>query len=671
MGRGRFNPQGRSVAITGEDPVAAWCDALNAIEPAECAWWSPHLWARDYSVAVDWIAAHGCAIDLDYEDPRRGAGKEHTEVPVDSWLALYQSALDGDLPGNLIHGTPRGARLVFVFDRPTTSRTEALAALRAAGALVAEALSRIGLQRVVPRAGGRVEPGFSVDRRALLDLKRIFWAPRCTVAGAAREATVHAFCRDPVSLDELAAAGAEQPAEARVAGASTDYAEAARRWCEDHPIDFGAYGRECPACGHRECFGPLPADPAKWFCFSSNHEADSDGCGCATDQGWLGDALDLEARQRGAPPTDVLRQDGYLIGSALDDIDISRLLDGPASSPAGPGIGRRFRVQTLDEILQLRPPPPIVRGLIREQDLVVLYGAPGCGKSFVAISLALSLSTGTPWMGMEVPSAEHVLYIAGEGTYGIGKRVMAWAGGEISAKSQVWHHWAQINDLVAILDPVQFSALLASIEDMPAPPRLIIVDTLARAMTGGDENSAKDMGLLVHRCGQLRDVTGAAVVLVHHTRTDGERERGSSALRGAADVMLQIERDEGTGAIRLVTVKTKDDQPPEPIDIRLERVVLGTDDDGEEISSLRAVPMPADPSRLDALGGAPMVILGALKDQPRGAPWASVSELMGSTKLHRNTIGRALRELEQHGRVVVRMVGNSKQAAIRWDQVAS
>ena len=82
--------------------------------------------------------------------------------------------------------------------------------------------------------------------------------------------------------------------------AGADFAEAVRQWNADHGRDWGSPGTgECPACGHRDCFGRLPEIPEKWCCFSSNHQADSGGCGHQTADGhWIGDALDLEAHRR-------------------------------------------------------------------------------------------------------------------------------------------------------------------------------------------------------------------------------------------------------------------------------------------------------------------------------------------------------------------------------------
>ena len=64
-------------------------------------------------------------------------------------------------------------------------------------------------------------------------------------------------------------------------------------------------------------------------------------------------------------------------------------------------------------------------GIITQHGLSVMYGAPGAGKSFVALDMALSISTGTPWQGIPTRQGK-VLYIAGEGVGGLGKRLKAW-----------------------------------------------------------------------------------------------------------------------------------------------------------------------------------------------------------------------------------------------------
>ncbi len=104
-------------------------------------------------------------------------------------------------------------------------------------------------------------------------------------------------------------------------------ANAVAKWNADHPQDWPRSGGTCPACRHHKCFGHLPDNPTRWACFSASHEADSDGCGLPGNgvgspseatACWHGDALDLEAHERGITRVDVLRDDGYLRESVDD-----------------------------------------------------------------------------------------------------------------------------------------------------------------------------------------------------------------------------------------------------------------------------------------------------------------------------------------------------------------
>src|SRR5690606_35871036 len=68
------------------------------------------------------------------------------------------------------------------------------------------------------------------------------------------------------------------------------------------------------------------------------------------------------------------------------------------------------------------------------------------------------------------------------------------------------------------------------------------------AISGADENSSQDMGLVLQACRMATQQLGCTVLLVHHTNKDGITERGSSSLRGAMDFMIRIKRPEvGTG----------------------------------------------------------------------------------------------------------------------------
>jgi hypothetical protein len=78
------------------------------------------------------------------------------------------------------------------------------------------------------------------------------------------------------------------------------------------------------------------------------------------------------------------------------------------------------------------------------------------------------------------------------------------------------------------------------------PVSLVVIDTLSRSLPGGDENDAEAMTVAIQNVDRIRENTKAAVLVVHHQTKDSaddsesSRERGSSTLRGAADVMLHM-----------------------------------------------------------------------------------------------------------------------------------
>jgi len=168
--------------------------------------------------------------------------------------------------------------------------------------------------------------------------------------------------------------------------------------------------------------------------------------------------------------------------------------------------------------------------------LTVMYGPPKAGKTFAALSMALHVASGTDWHGTKVERGP-VLYVSGEGQGGLHKRI----GG--------WKHATGIRqaDMYVIPFPVRLgvpehvTALIADANAIRA--RLVIIDTLARSMSGMDENSAQDMGKVIAGLGYLKAQTNTGVLILHHSGVEGTRPRGSTALFGAADTLMRIEGD--------------------------------------------------------------------------------------------------------------------------------
>ena len=248
--------------------------------------------------------------------------------------------------------------------------------------------------------------------------------------------------------------------------------------------------------------------------------------------------------------------------------------DGPPSNATPPDV-----FPTLD-IAALSNMPPVewlIQDIITADGFGITYGPPASLKSFLLIAWSLHIASGTPWLGHKVKQGG-VLYVAGEGVRGMGRRVRAW----------LRHHSMDGVDLpfrllpasVNLTDPEQLAKLIRTAIAAAAAEgttiALVVIDTVARAIPGADENSAQDMGRLVAAVEHIKAAVTCHVHGVHHSGKDPDRgARGSSALLGAVDTMVRVTRD---GDSLTVTVeKQKDDEEAEPIALQIERVDLSHD----------------------------------------------------------------------------------------------
>ena len=200
-----------------------------------------------------------------------------------------------------------------------------------------------------------------------------------------------------------------------------------------------------------------------------------------------------------------------------------------------------------DRLDQMEPPQWLVKDHIPKNALSTLYGPPGVGKTFVALDMALSIATGVPFSD-EFPVDEgHVVYIAAEGAWGLAPRVKAWEKSRGVRADKLYI----VPDAVQLLDSDHVQRLLDELQRTFDIPKLIVFDTLARSMVGGDENAALDMGQAIQHIDAIRDRfadddtgDGPNIMLIHHSSKDGLKERGSTALRGAMDTMLSVQNAE-------------------------------------------------------------------------------------------------------------------------------
>ena len=214
--------------------------------------------------------------------------------------------------------------------------------------------------------------------------------------------------------------------------------------------------------------------------------------------------------------------------------------------------------------------------------LSVVFGPPSGGKSFTVLDLCCSIDSGSLWHGRKVKQ-KPVLYLAAEGQAGMLKRIEAW-----KQKRRVDLPTFALLPMPCLIDEdSQRRELINMIAELPQKPGIIVLDTLARSMTG-DENSTSDMGKVVIAAGILIEETGAQVIIIHHTGKDEARgPRGAIALTGATDSMFKVVRLKEDKKFVLLCDRQKDDEPFAPMVFNFTVVDTGfLTVDGSPVTSL-------------------------------------------------------------------------------------
>lgn len=246
----------------------------------------------------------------------------------------------------------------------------------------------------------------------------------------------------------------------------------------------------------------------------------------------------------------------------------------PAAAPKPKPAGRALRILTMAEVEALPPPQWLIDGLIPNQGLVVPYGPPKAGKTFIALAIALHIAAGMDWEGKATKQGA-VVYIVGEGLGGFATRLA------------VMRHAFQIPldaPFFVIPRAVNFREnseveTLVKLARQAVPPgmpiALVVIDTLARAMPGVDENSAQEVGLVIMRCDAVKEELACTVMPIHHTGKAVERGmRGSNAITGAIDASFLIQTA-GKGKVRVINDNQKDGELHKPMIFTMELYEFG------------------------------------------------------------------------------------------------
>ena len=243
----------------------------------------------------------------------------------------------------------------------------------------------------------------------------------------------------------------------------------------------------------------------------------------------------------------------------------------------------KIRIEGWDTI-QDEPVEWLIQDVLPRRGFSALFGPPGSFKSFVALDIAHSIATGTPWMGKEVTTPGAVLYICGEGHGGIGARIRACRlhhKTEPGAPVYVIRHQLNLRSSKEDIQQLQL-AISNLVQREQVRFELVQVDTLARAFGGGNENDSSDMGAFIASLSKIQRLLDCALQIVHHVGKDITKGlRGHSSLLGALDTELELQRLDGTlqdnhiaGSGNITITKQKDGSDGAKYGFRMVKVNL-------------------------------------------------------------------------------------------------
>lgn len=330
-------------------------------------------------------------------------------------------------------------------------------------------------------------------------------------------------------------------------------------------------------------------------------------------------------------------------GDGFDAVAGTSLATDAANATSGPAIFWPGDAESYEA------PPQLVAGLFPKVGVAVIYGPSNSGKTALSFDLAAAVARGLPWRNRAIADdGGLVLYVAAENPGSAKLRLKAYVRANPDALAMPFALYCESLNLGSA---ESITRLIERIREAEAHSSrscvIVVIDTLAVAMVGMDENSGKDMGAAINGLAAIRDAIKGLVVAVHHSGKDTEKgARGSSALRAAADTEIAVSGLMGT---RTATVEKQRDLPTgATFDFTLEPITVGFAKDTNE-SITAVVVKHGDESTKAAkrrpTGKAQAAILNAMEAGDAAKVWTRdelrISAAAGGV-MHRNSVSHAI-----------------------------
>ncbi len=241
----------------------------------------------------------------------------------------------------------------------------------------------------------------------------------------------------------------------------------------------------------------------------------------------------IEAYRSGEIETEQMSEEEY--GYLKDGWEASRS-SGFENSRFRPSVARVWTT----------PPKWLIHGLIPREGIGQIYGASGCGKTYFALDLALSVANEEvrQWFGRDIRRHGGVFYVALEGVWNLQNRVQAWLQGHPGTNDADLYTFEEESlDLTNGESCLELMSDITNVDKLyrPVTPSLVVIDTQRLAMSG-DEDTTQATAMMKNLITISKELD-VCVVLVHHEGYDETHARGSTVVKDAIAFQLHLKKD--------------------------------------------------------------------------------------------------------------------------------
>jgi AAA domain len=231
---------------------------------------------------------------------------------------------------------------------------------------------------------------------------------------------------------------------------------------------------------------------------------------------------------------------------------------------------------------EAKAPVYLINNVLETDAHGTLLGASQSFKSFMALSMAVSICTGTDFFGHTAFISGKVVYVCGEGFGALGRRIKA-----ISV-----HSGLPLDNLYIVKTPITIDDryLMDKLRGLinEISPALVIFDTFSSLVSEANEDKnaevAKVLNLVRNTC---RNGVTSSIIVHHYGKDESKGARGAYAFRANSDFEYVMARNnDGMNAI-LSCKKMKDGEFFKDIGVLAQIIDLDmVRQDGEKTTSL-------------------------------------------------------------------------------------